>query len=978
MKISKIRICNLASIEGEYTIDFEQEPLRSAGIFAISGPTGSGKSTILDAMCLALYDKMPRFEHSAGSAKINDNGKSEILQTDVRNILRRGSSEGYSEVEFIGADDLRYKSSWMIRRSYGKADGNLQAQTLRVYNLSTGQELQGTKTDILTQLVSLIGLTYTQFTRTVLLAQNDFATFLKSDEKDKAELLEKLTGTEVYTQISSKVYERYNIEKQRLKELDLLLKGIDLIPEEQIEPLRKELNETTESITKQRSALEAAKKKQEAFVEIKTLSDQQTQQNQEAKAIQSQIQAILKEIETQRLSLENFEVQVRAKEEEIQEASKQDAIIKAKIESKGLIEAKAKKIDTDLLDITKRLTLKSKAIDESTSKLKVIYQTLNQPDDQAVEVVRTLLEDKNKVNSTSLNELNEKKNKLNIEQTYKQQEELSEAKDKLNKLKSDFSIYLEKTNQLEKQNKRLTECGKETSTLNKQLEKIKQSLVEKSAAFEQAKSAYHKAQLQVSENVEELRNQLKEGEACPVCGSKEHLFTNQAVESLFKVFEDAYNSTLNEVNNLNKQLSSTETAINQLIKETQTLHTEVTEQEKVIQRISELYDKAEFSEAFIKNSEKTLLSREVEIKGILESYNQVQKEIDVLLSRQTKIQAYLNQLSEVSSQIKAAEADYKLVDQERVVAMRSRAELNTELEVSVNELKVLELGRQKLLKGMSVEDVRKFIVSEKKKRQDSFDQLQKTQLELSQKEGTLLGKIEQLKVQLDKLTKTVENVDVEENSKAIETITIQLNELEKRKSEVDYKLKVNDENLLKFKKYNEQITKQTLVYESWAKLNDLIGSAKGDRFKVIAQSYTLKILLLHANQHLSYLARRYKLKQIDESLSLQIIDCDMLNQERTILSLSGGESFLISLALALGLSSLSSNNLKVESLFIDEGFGSLDMDSLRTAMDALEQLQMQGRKIGVISHVQEMSERIPVQIRLVKEDQGRSKIEVGN
>lgn len=977
MKISKIRICNLASIEGEYTIDFEQEPLRSAGIFAISGPTGSGKSTILDAMCLALYDKMPRFEHSAGSAKINDNGKSEILQTDVRNILRRGSAEGYSEVEFIGADGLCYRSSWVIRRSYGKADGNLQAQTLRVYNLSTGQELQGTKTDILTQLVRLIGLTYTQFTRTVLLAQNDFATFLKSDEKDKAELLEKLTGTEVYTQISSKVYERYNAEKQSLKDLDLLLKGIDLIPEDQVEPLRKELNETTKSITKQRSALEAAKKKQEALVEIKTLSDQQTQQNQEAKTIQSQTQAILKEIEVQKLSLENFEVQVRAKEEEIQEASKQDAIIKAKIESKGLIETKVKKIDTDLLDITKRLTLKSKVIDESTSKLKTIYQALNQSDDQAVEVVRTLLEDKNKANSTSLNDLNEKKNKLDIEQTYKQQQELSERKDKLNKLKSDFSIYLEKTNQLEKQTKRLTECGKETSTLNEQLEKLKQFLVEKTAAFEQAKSAYHKAQLQVSENVEKLRNQLKDGEACPVCGSKEHLFTSQAVASLFKVFEEAYNSTLSEVNGLNKQLSSTETTISQLIKETQTLHTEIAEQEKVVQRISGLYDKTDFSEAFINNSEKTLRSQEVKIKGTLESYNQVQKEIDVLLSHQTKIQAYLNQLSEVSAQIKAAEADYKLVDQERMVAVKTKEELNIELETSIQELKVLELERQKLLKGMSVEDVRKFIVSEKKKRQDGFDLLQKNQLELSQKEGTLLGRIEQLKVQLDKLTKTVENVDSEENIKTIELITNQLNELEKRKSELEYKLKMNDDNLLKFKKYNEQITKQTLIYENWAKLNDLIGSARGDRFKVIAQSYTLKILLLHANQHLSYLARRYKLKQIDESLSLQIIDCDMLNQERTILSLSGGESFLISLALALGLSSLSSNNLKVESLFIDEGFGSLDMDSLRTAMDALEQLQMQGRKIGVISHVQEMSERIPVQIRLIKEDQGRSKIEVG-
>ena len=103
----------------------------------------------------------------------------------------------------------------------------------------------------------------------------------------------------------------------------------------------------------------------------------------------------------------------------------------------------------------------------------------------------------------------------------------------------------------------------------------------------------------------------------------------------------------------------------------------------------------------------------------------------------------------------------------------------------------------------------------------------------------------------------------------------------------------------------------------------------------------------------------------------QVIDGDMCDEVRTVYSLSGGESFLISLALALGLSSLSSNNLQVESLFIDEGFGSLDAESLRMAMEALEMLQMQGRKIGVISHVQEMSERISVQIQVHKSVNGR-------
>ena len=133
---------------------------------------------------------------------------------------------------------------------------------------------------------------------------------------------------------------------------------------------------------------------------------------------------------------------------------------------------------------------------------------------------------------------------------------------------------------------------------------------------------------------------------------------------------------------------------------------------------------------------------------------------------------------------------------------------------------------------------------------------------------------------------------------------------------------------------------------------------------------------MHANKHLSYLSKRYRLQQVPGTLALQVIDCDMCDEVRTVYSLSGGESFLISLALALGLSSLSSNNLKVESLFIDEGFGSLDADSLRTVMEALEQLQ--GRKIGVISHVQEMSERIAVQVQLHRAANGKSAITLTN
>ena len=136
------------------------------------------------------------------------------------------------------------------------------------------------------------------------------------------------------------------------------------------------------------------------------------------------------------------------------------------------------------------------------------------------------------------------------------------------------------------------------------------------------------------------------------------------------------------------------------------------------------------------------------------------------------------------------------------------------------------------------------------------------------------------------------------------------------------------------------------------------------------------MLLAYANIQLNNLTKRYRLERVPGTLALQVIDNDMCDEVRTVHSLSGGESFLVSLALALGLSALSSNRMNVESLFIDEGFGSLDAETLRIAMDALENLRMQGRKICVISHVQEMTERMPVRIVVEKKGNGCSHLVV--
>ena len=160
----------------------------------------------------------------------------------------------------------------------------------------------------------------------------------------------------------------------------------------------------------------------------------------------------------------------------------------------------------------------------------------------------------------------------------------------------------------------------------------------------------------------------------------------------------------------------------------------------------------------------------------------------------------------------------------------------------------------------------------------------------------------------------------------------------------------------------------------WERLNDLIGSADGAKFRGIAQRRTLDILLGYANAQLAQLAPRYRLERIPESLNLIVLDRDMGDERRSVHSLSGGESFLVSLALALGLAALTSNRLRIESLFIDEGFGNLDVETLNVAMGALMRLESQGRKVGVISHVSEMADAIPVQIRVAKGRGGASRL----
>ncbi|MBI1980320.1 MAG: AAA family ATPase, partial [Methylocystis sp.] len=212
LRILAIRGANLASLAEAFAIDFDSEPLRSAGLFAITGETGSGKSTILDALCLALYDKFPRVVAASASEGAPDPSGETLGAGDPRAILRRGAGRGFAETDFIGKDGLRYRARCDLQRARGRAAGALQKRGRSLWRIDDAGEIvaaiESGIEPVNARIAELTDLTFDQFRRTALLAQGEFDAFLRADAKERAELLEKVTGAEIYGFLSKRAYER--------------------------------------------------------------------------------------------------------------------------------------------------------------------------------------------------------------------------------------------------------------------------------------------------------------------------------------------------------------------------------------------------------------------------------------------------------------------------------------------------------------------------------------------------------------------------------------------------------------------------------------------------------------------------------------------------------------------------------------------------------------------------------------------------
>ena len=985
MKILAIRGRNLASLEGDFEIDFTVEPLLSAGIFAISGPTGAGKSTLLDTMCLALFARTPRTDQAKeNNVKLQDVSNEQLSQSDPRFLLRRGTSSGFAEVDFMALNGHRYRTRWSVARARDKENGRLQNPRLALYNLDKEEEEQGTRSDLQARIIDLIGLTFEQFTRSVLLAQNDFSTFLKAEQGEKASLLEKLTGTELYSAISRQIFERNARAKEAFDLIQTRIQGIELLTDEEENDLRTRLAGTEKELQR----VEKAKAEQQALQEaVRSIEQQITiRQRQQKEAADKLVHA------TELLTVARHEYEKGVEEQQQSEArfkSLQQEILQAR---KLDIQ-----LDTAIRDLShSEQQLKNVMLRKEEAEKK--YQAAVLRRRQGAEEIARL---------TAWRE------------RYKKKERIAEQ---LSALLLHLDAASATRSGMEAAVRSIETLRQEVAALNKQLSDLQQTSANKQQALKRAEADYRnleeelkavdapaldkqieklrqereqllieQARLEASGNIKDLRGRLQDGQPCPVCGSTHHPFANQVpvapVSALTLQLQDLSNKKETYVAHtrhltrlqqqllqLHKELADSEAACKEMAGKQQLAASRQEREEAIVKEQSTLltqslsaadllFGNSEWQKAWLQNPEtfrKTLTDFARQWHENTEKLHQLERQESAQKAECESLASFLPSLE------KQAEESGQLHEKNRAAFSSLQAE------------------RKKLLNGRSADSVEQEYIRRMEELKERLKKLSATQTEQSGIADQTRGIADQIakdlteasadllrrKAALDKWT--ADYLD----SSGGEPLEVILSRYTQEKTELAFRLRTQTENKAKVSGLQEELNVRRTESERWAKLNELAGSADGAKFRRIAQGYTLDILLNYANVQLRELTRRYRLERVPETLALQVIDRDMCDEVRTVHSLSGGESFLVSLALALGLSSLSSNRMRVESLFIDEGFGSLDAETLRVAMDALESLRTQGRKIGVISHVQEMTERIPVRICVNRAGNGRSFLEV--
>lgn len=1079
MKILAIEGENIASLAG-FRLDLQAEPLRSSGLFAIVGPTGSGKSSLLDAMCLALFQQAPRLDNLFDRDAKVPGTYGELAQNNVRNLLRRGTTTAWAACEFLGRDGEAYRARWGYRAP--KRKGSASQEELGLERLSDGQVLvsgNNRKGEFAERITDLLGLTYAQFTRTVLLAQGRFAEFLRAPEDERARLLEKLTGTEIYAEVSRAVFERARDEMSVVRELEGQMAGIERLGDAETErllsrrqaledrrgPDARELENLTEIVRLLRAHLEGVRALEEAAVraqgrrgEAETARgalDAERARRDVARAALEAAQDSLREADRLDAELAFHREHHRRHDEEARAAQRlreqadqdrQEALVWRE-------EAQADQAkDTVWLEARERL----RPVADEWARVRLLLEQAGRARDAAGELGARRRRDEEALEACEeplrvliaeidafrarLGGISPEEIPVRLRRTRALLEDLGRERDRL---------LLDA--ELVEVDGALQALGSELSGVDGRIPSLR-------TAVEVAREFADAARLAASGNVVHLRSTLRPGEPCPVCGAQEHSLTSEADERL----RDLLQGHVASLRIREEELSSAQRELETLLERRRGV---LSRRAGLAQRRESLgeappdLDLAQDGDAVARlaDVESRRLGAEVDL-GLLEQAEEAANEIarraeqaahlrTLRAEHEAALSAGLERLAELEAESlrtggaldghfgspawrerweldpqryldglekqvgewqatlertlrRAQDLDRSLDRLGTLEAACERARSQVEqslerLDASTRQILSLEGARGALFGGRPVPEVRASLegplAAAETALETARDRSEAQALELAASVAELEGLAGAQRSMEEGIARLVPLIPVDrapswsppstlevlpaweavrsEKARALEAVVQEL-------AEVRARLVSDAEAGEKLDQFVRRLEERRVVQERWARLSAEVGSADGRKFCVLAQQFTLERLLQRAEIELSRLSPRYGLRRLGESMSFGVLDRDSWDELRPVHTLSGGETFLVSLALALSLSSLSGSAVDVGTLFIDEGFGTLDGETLRQVMDALSNLQAQGRQVGLITHVEELKELIPVRVEVVRTGPGTSTVRV--
>ena len=1004
MKILKIEFENINSLRGPQQIDFTDKPFSASSLFAITGPTGSGKSTILDVICLALFNHVPRL------GKIT---KNEIIAKGA--ILTRNQKEAFARVTYDCKSGV-YASKWSISTN---RNNNLRDYEMEIADLASGKLIDLKKSDVPAKNEALIGLNYNQFIKAVLLAQGEFAQFLKVNKAERGELLEKITGTGIYRELGKKAYEK---NKEASKEI--------LQQQQEIEIIQKSLlndedhAEISKDYASQQAACEPLEKEIQRlskFVELKEEIKNQQSNIAKIAAEKTQAEEYLNQFNenngkslTEHENLQEHAGDLRnwkqGKENEA-EISKEITEIEAKI-------GENKQAFSGLLSEVSQLLKTEVSANDFEGKLNEFTGKIQQLEEERKEKGReySKLMDELKLKTGDLSINFSKNPDENIQQLQaisnsaanrieNYEAELSNFDSDAEALKLQLKEQTEKTRAAQKANSKIDESDRELkkiasekTTIKKQSEALPQQIKDLDTKVQFQQKDLENLQLQqknklLEARLEDLRHNLIDNEPCPLCGAKHHPFADHA-PAKDNLLEEKITQLQKELQLNSSQLAKIQANFENFQQRLKTL--EIEEQQwKATSEEKRIAFKTQFKDFDLATDEvwESSIARLSEQLELIEKWEKEQKQWQIAknaipLLEQTK--EIIKQGRDIAGKLKALYDGDDIVEKNRLYH-RSFTTLTQQKKSLQEQLENLKSRFQKLTSELLILEQQLSVVLKEK----GYDNLQqalenllpeKEYLQLREQREKLQQSLSQLSTSHNLLQQQLEEkqkLDIEETSAELQDQLTQkrqkLNDINESSKALYRQLENQKENLNQLNNIRAGIAEKEQKIKRWRLLNELIGDATGRKFNEFAQDLTLTQLIALANKRLADLSDRYVIdKPMDEEDDgLVAIDEHMGGQRRSVKTLSGGETFILSLSMALALSDLASKNVEINSLFIDEGFGTLDPETLDQTLDTLEKLQAESSKtIGIISHVDSLKERIATQVILSRNGQGYSSISI--